>query len=368
MNDHGAEHHICLEAPPGLTFPESLDTLADRYAGVLRDAGLDKGSEVLVRIHASDIANQAAALRERFDGPGRESVLSLVGQPPAAGGKLALEAYHMRPANGGGKLLHEPGALLVGHGKYRSLWLSGAPTSPEGSYQQTLQVFGQLSAWMERLGGKIENDVQRTWIYMRDVDNSYAGMVDARRELFRFMGLNEGTHYIASTGIEGLAPRADQLVLMDSLSVLGLHPTQVSYLEARDHLCPTHEYAVTFERGTRIVYGDRSHCYISGTASIDNQGNVLHVGDVVRQCRRTLANIEALLDGSGTRLEDVKQLVCYLRDPADHPLVRDFLDQALPGGIPRIIVRGPVCRPTWLVEMEAICATPRGDERFAPFF
>ena len=31
---------------------------------------------------------------------------------------------------------------------------------------------------------RLENDVIRTWLYVRDLDNNYQGMPDARRELF----------------------------------------------------------------------------------------------------------------------------------------------------------------------------------------
>ena len=56
---------------------------------------------------------------------------------------------------------------------------------------------------------------------------------------------------------------------MDAYSLLGLQPEQVSYLNDFDRLCATKDYDVTFERGTRIAYADRTHHFISGTASID---------------------------------------------------------------------------------------------------
>lgn len=70
-------------------------------------------------------------------------------------------------------------------------------------------------------------------------------------------------------------------------------------LYARDYLNPTYEYGVTFERGVRVDYGDRSHIFISGTASIDNRGRVVHAGDVRRQTERMWENVEALLREGG---------------------------------------------------------------------
>ena len=43
------------------------------------------------------------------------------------------------------------------------------------------------------------------------------------------------------------------------------------YLKALDHLNPTHEYGVAFERGTRVSLPGKYQYFISGTASINNQ-------------------------------------------------------------------------------------------------
>ncbi len=69
-------------------------------------------------------------------------------------------------------------------------------------------------------------------------------------------------------------------VLFDAYAVKGLQPGQVTYLHALSHLSPTALYGVTFDRGTSVEYGDRRHLFISGTASIDHRGEVVHVGDV----------------------------------------------------------------------------------------
>ena len=92
-------------------------------------------------------------------------------------------------------------------------------------------------------------------------------------------GLNGDTHFIASTGIEGTGTHRHDLVVMDAYSILGLEPEQISYLNDFNMLCAAKDYNVTFERGTRICYADRAHYFISGTASIDNQGNTLYPGN-----------------------------------------------------------------------------------------
>jgi hypothetical protein len=116
----------------------------------------------------------------------------------------------------------------------------------------------------------LRNNTVRTWIYVRDVDNHYAGMVKARRELFDKIGLTSQTRYIASTGIEGKSADPHSLLTMDALSIGNIKEEQIVRMEALKNLSSTSVYGVTFERGTRLLFGDRSHIHISGTASIDS--------------------------------------------------------------------------------------------------
>ena len=206
----------------------------------------------------------------------------------------------------------------------------------------------------------------RTWFFVRDVDTQYHGLVKARRENFIQQGLTEKTHYISSTGIGGNPADTKSLVQLGTYAITGLEPDQQHYLYAPTHLNPTYEYGVTFERGTIVEYGDRDHIFISGTASINNKGEVVHVGDIVQQTKRMWENVEALLKEGGADFQDVMQIIVYLRDTADYEVVKDLFADRFPH-IPTIITLAPVCRPTWLVEMECIAVKERQHEKFRKF-
>ena len=64
--------------------------------------------------------------------------------------------------------------------------------------------------------------------------------------------------------------------------------------EAYDYAKPS-----SFSRGMRLDLGNLVVLLISGTASIDEQGVSIHIGDFRAQCRRTFANITALLEAEG---------------------------------------------------------------------
>ena len=366
-NECGQEHYVALEAPRDLPFEQAMCELMKRYSAALAGKGLTRDSAVFWRFHVSDIFTQAQTLRQVLADDEDSVMISFMEQAPASGSKVAMMAYHLEPTNG--PIAKEPNGegFLLRHGAYRSLWGRLLPQHKAPSYGQTTNILDTLSAIMRDHGGTVRDNVIRTWFYVRDIDNNYQGMVDARREWFADEGMTHDTHYIASTGIEGSAQRVSDLVQTDYLAVLGLDQKQVEYMSALTHLNPTHEYGVTFERATRVTYGDRSHYYISGTASINNRGKVLHVGDVIKQTARTLENINALLEGYGATLSDMKMMVVYLRDLSDYAMVMDYLNGHMPPETSFVVVRGAVCRPTWLVEMDGIAVKNNGNSEFAPF-
>ncbi|MDD2805028.1 MAG: Rid family hydrolase [Elusimicrobiales bacterium] len=286
--------------------------------------------------------------------------LSVVRQPPLPGGELTLLAYHVQGARPPRKRRLAPGHLAVSAGGLRHLWSTGLNGRPGlAAAEQTEEIFKSLSGTLRRVGGTLAGGCVRTWLFMGDIAEAYAGMVAARRELFRRQGLTRATHYISSTGIEGATGGKGCLVGLDAYSVPGLRPGQVSYLNDFSRLCRAADYDVTFERGTRVRYADRSHYFISGTASIDKTGGILYPGDALRQLKRTMGNIGALLRSGGAGLRDLMYLIVYLRNPSDYRRVAGYLGRNF-GALPLAVVRGAVCRPGWLVEVEGMAATAAG--------
>jgi enamine deaminase RidA (YjgF/YER057c/UK114 family) len=153
---------------------------------------------------------------------------------------------------------------------------------------------------------------------------------------------------------------------MDAYAIAGLHKEQVRYLHGSSHLNATHEYGVTFERGVAVQYGDRRHVIISGTASIDIRGEIVHVGDVLSQANRIYDNIAVLLLEGGAGITDIAHLIIYHRDIADRVVISEWAATHYPE-IPSMIVHANVCRPGWLLEIECMAIVNQSDTRFADF-
>jgi enamine deaminase RidA (YjgF/YER057c/UK114 family) len=141
--------------------------------------------------------------------------------------------------------------------------------------------------------------------------------------------------------------------MMDAYAVDGVQQEQVHYLYAPTHLNPTYEYGVSFERGTYVDYGDRRQVFISGTASINNKGEVMYPGDIRQQTLRMWENVETLLAEAECTYEHVGHMIVYLRDMADYAMVERMFAERFPH-TPKVFLLAPVCRPGWLIEMECM--------------
>ena len=116
----------------------------------------------------------------------------------------------------------------------------------------------------------------------------------------------------------------------------------------------------SFSRGMRINLNGLTILLISGTASIDEYGRSVHIGDFRGQMRRTLANITGLLESEGCSWHDIVRTTCYLRDiERDYEAFNEertafYKEQQLDPLPASTGIQAILCRPELLVEIEAI--------------
>jgi len=370
------EVFLTIDTDEKASFTDELNSLYTTYLNTVEQYGLSEETLVFSRFYIADIANQKAALREsKIFGILKNSAVSIIQQCPAFGGDVSLLVYHIK--HDGQAFQKEVftcdnenrrnGAIIHGQ-NYDLLWVANFyGTGPFDPYKQTTEIFKSFNTILVMKGMTLLNNAIRTWVYVRDIDNNYKGMVNARKDFFEQHGLNPETRYIASTGIEGFSREVHSLVSFDAYAIKNLTDGQIVRMEALDNLPPTISYGVTFERGTRVRFGDRSHLHISGTASIDKNGEVMHLSDVKKQTERSIENVQALLDSHGVALQNLAYLIVYVRNIKDRNKVWDVLENKIPADIPILLLEGAVCRPDWLVELEGIAIIDDSND-FPPFF
>jgi enamine deaminase RidA (YjgF/YER057c/UK114 family) len=376
-SDGAVEYFFVVEGDDTGDFDQQISRVFEAYETRLFELGLDFSSGRTATFFLSDSANQEDALRRhpRFVRlRDAQIAVSLVQQPPV-GAKLALSAYHVVGASGTTTRTPveipgtKPGAngLAVATESYGFFYLKNLLADVDGgAAEQTTKMLGVPGSGAQCHDLRL-SEVVRTWIYINDIDTNYIAVSNARNRVFEHFGITRDTGFPASTGIQGRSSAAKDIVLLDVLAIRGLQPGQSRAMHAPGFMNSTTEYGVAFERGREVVFGDRRHLFVSGTASINDRGEILHPGDVVRQTERAITNIAALLDRSGARPEHLQYIYVYLRDAADAGAVTAVLAGSALADIPRIMVNAPVCRPGWLVEIEGLAVDNRGESRFARF-
>ena len=340
------EVHAMLHVEPRCELFEGQVARIQQAEKILLDMEDVQGvSIVFKRYFLSDATNQVPVIQEND-----ACTVSYIQQPPLDGSKVAVWLYLQK----GTEVVPMNNSTVVRHNGYQHVWTFGLMDSTSAtSYMQTWQTLFIYIDILKLFQATLEKNCVRTWFFVRDVDTQYGGLVKSRRECFVEQGLTPETHYIASTGIGGTPSDPKALVQLDSYAMTGFEPAQQRYLYGLSHLNRTIEYGVTFERATLMQYGDRNHVYISGTASINNKGEVMRVGNVQQQTLRMWENVETLLNEGGMSYDDVMQIIVYLRDSADYEMVKRMFEQKFPQ-IPTVFTLAPVCRPTWLIEMECM--------------
>jgi enamine deaminase RidA (YjgF/YER057c/UK114 family) len=84
------------------------------------------------------------------------------------------------------------------------------------------------------------------------------------------------------------------------------------------------------------------------------------IGDVAAQTEQAMANIDMLLQESGSALEDIVKIVVYLTDIRYREAVYQVMGRWLKGVFPVStgVVVTALARPEWVVEIDAIAVIP----------
>ncbi len=333
---------------------DQIKSIEHSEAELFKKLNIEDKYAVVKRFFSGDLISHNDEIINYKKRQNTDFFLSLTEQPPIPSVKVVLLGMclnNITEKNRDGKIFYFDTTNNIRHIFAEHLMDSDSDEN-SNSAEQTTKIFNELEDKLSGFNASIEDNVLRTWIYAPHVDADYPGIVKARKELFDSINLTKDTHYIASTGIQGGTGNRFARVFMDAYAVTGINKENIRYINDPEYLSPTHIYGVTFERATAIEMGNVDYLFISGTASIDKEGDVVHPGDVVKQTERTLENISALLRAAKFSEKDLSSFMVYLRDPADYSFVKPAIDEYCEN-LPAIYVKAPVCRPGWLIEIEA---------------
>ncbi|MCX6238736.1 MAG: hypothetical protein NTY07_14425, partial [Bacteroidia bacterium] len=216
------EYNLTITSTPGKKLTEQIIEIQEAMLEFLTLHNLQLYNILFQRIFATDISNQAEKLRGISFCP----AVSYVQQPPLNGAKISIWIVILQQLNANpiDRKSGENEVVITHNGYSHGIVSHMHVSNHEGSYSQTQAILNRYIGWLKKEKLTLAENCLRTWIFVRDIDNNYNGMVKARNEVFAAEGLTPQTHFIASTGIEGQTQFVSTLVMMDAYSIGGLEP------------------------------------------------------------------------------------------------------------------------------------------------
>lgn len=232
----------------------------------------------------------------------------------------------------------------------------------QGRAEQTKEMFNRASRLLKQEGASFKN-VVRTWIYLSKILEWYSEFNKVRNGRFLEFGLfqdpeaeqqrAEQVYMPASTGIEGDNP-AGSSGTMDVFAVIPSSPSTVE-IEPVTGLKQksAYRYGSAFSRAMRISETDCTHILVSGTASINDRGETVFLGDTRAQMHKTIEIVDALIRTKGATLANICDATVFLKNAEDIKIWREVSKEKGLDNMPQVCMVADVCRDDLLFELDA---------------
>lgn len=220
---------------------------------------------------------------------------------------------------------------------------------------QTRKTFEKI----ERALGLVDmnfSNVVRTWIYIDSILKWYDEFNDVRTKFFNERGIFNKL-VPASTGIGVNNPHGAALVT----DVLAIKPKtdKVRMFAVPSPLqCPAIDYRSSFSRAVELQLPDHRQLFISGTASIEQGGATVHVGDTAKQIDLTMEVVKSIMNSRGMSWENTTRAIAYFKDTKDIPLLYNYCKAKNLPTMPIAIAHSDICRDDLLFEIEFDASIP----------
>ena len=351
---------IYISATPGQA--ELLQDQAREIFSGLRDILRSKGAYILQErvfstLEATETIRRARseAYGELDDGIAPSFLVAAEGSSGLiAGVQVHAISTHDKPEvvnidqTACGRILRAPGCSV--------LTLSGISAPQAGNNTVQARIMMEKGEAVLKQFGVDFLAVPRTWMWLKDILSWYDDFNKVRNDFFTERGLiGVGTRQSmpASTGI-GLGPDNGGHCAMDLIAII--EPADCTeYLQVTGKQHCALNYGSAFSRASRSIMPAGQTVFVSGTASINADGETTHVGDAAGQINATIENVRAVLSEMQCTEKDLIHTIAYCKTTNVEQVfnsIKGNLDW------PWITVICDICRPDLLFEIEA-AAMPR---------
>jgi len=261
-----------------------------------------------------------------------------------------------------GRMWNRSGAMFL---QFQSL--HGEDSSGGGNRRkQTKTMFRKAEALLKSEGASFR-DVARTWIYVEDILDWYNEFNTARNTCYTDFGLlgsgdrahAEEIFLPSSTGIGGKNPEG-AATIMDLLAVAQTQNSgiQIKPLYGIRQRSP-YRYGSAFSRAMLVVEPEAKWIFVSGTASINEKGETVYIGDLSAQVKHTVEVVDSLVQPEGASFSDLCEATVFLKRKSDFPMYQETAESLGLSNIPAVYLVADVCWDELLFELDAAFVTKK---------
>jgi enamine deaminase RidA (YjgF/YER057c/UK114 family) len=370
--------YLCITAlvtEPNADPISMAEIIYDRVGEILANAGAQIIQERIfgnIKIYKNLLKVRNKKIRHRFpDDPGLVTYIegkSCYGNPFAG---IQLRSFRpsqpeemvkiIREGNiPRGRMWSRKGAMFLQLQSLHGKNLSGE----KNRRKQAEKMFRKAEAILKSTNAS-SRDVVRTWIYVENILKWYHEFNKARNTCYADLGLlrngdldhAEEIFLPASTGIAGKNPEGSSTI-MDLLAVTQKPDTgiQIRPLYGIRQRSP-YRYGSAFSRAMCVVEPEGKWIFVSGTASINEKGESVYIGDFSSQVKHTVEVVNSLIRSEGASFSDCCEATIFLKRKSDLPLYQKTEESLGLSGIPAVYVVADVCRDELLFELDAAFVT-----------
>lgn len=230
-------------------------------------------------------------------------------------------------------------------------------------FQKNYEIFSTANRILKKYNFNFK-DVIRTWCYIPKIDKQYCHFNKARNRFFEEVGLlkkitdyndYEKIYLPASTGIGCSNPYSNS-TLMDLYAIVNNDNTYSINNENGNKQKSAFRYGAAFSRSIIFSNKTSTHLFLSGTASIDENGNTVNIGNIDMQIEKTFDVIKSLISTPNIHLNQLMEGTIFIKNKDYAKSYLKYLESNHIDNFPAIICIADVCRPDLLFEMDGIFA------------
>jgi len=353
----------------GVIYDKVTEILANEGAQIVHERIFGN-----IDIHKKLIEIRNKTIRHRFpEDPGLVTYIegkSCYGNPLAG---IQLRAFCPSQREEKVKIIQESnvplGRMWIRNGaKFLQLQRLHGVNSSKGQNrrEQAEEMFRKAETLLKSEGASFR-DVVRTWIYVDEILDWYNEFNSARNTCYTDFGLfkngdinhAEEIFLPASTGIEAKNSEGASTI-MDLFAVTHRSNTgiEIQPLYGIRQRSP-YRYGSAFSRAMRVVEPGEKWVFVSGTASINEKGENIHIGDLNSQVKHTVEVVDSLIRPEGASFSDLCEATVFLKKKSDFSLYQETAESLGLSNIPAVYLVADVCWDELLFELDAAFVNQR---------